>query len=132
MKLVEIINAVIPLRNLSEVRFTSFKKAREIALLRKKVEEEADFYSKEETKIVEQYAVRNEKGEVDFLDGGRIKLKTKEDKEAFEKAIAELRSLEIEGIKKVVLCDADFAEAKRAPTPNELLALEAVIDFKED
>ena len=132
MKLFEIIIATIPLRNLSEVRFTSFKKAREISILRKKVESEADFYAKEERKLIEKFAEKNEKGEVIFLDGGRIKLKDLATKEAFEKEIIALKELDIENIEKVALSESDFADVKNIPTPNELLALEAIIDFGEE
>ena len=34
MKLIEVLNALIPLRALTEERFTSFKKSRELAILR--------------------------------------------------------------------------------------------------
>ena len=132
MKLFEIIIATIPLRNLSEVRFTSFKKAREVSILRKKVESESDFYAKEERKLIEKYAEKNEKGEVIFLDGGRIKLKDLATKEAFEKEIIALKELDIEDIEKVALNESDFADVKNIPTPNELLALEAIIDFGEE
>lgn len=131
MKLIELLNALIPLRALTETRFTSFKKSRELAILRKKVEFEADFYSKEEKKIVETYAARNENGEPIILEGGRIQLKDLEAKIAFEKEINELRDTEAEDIEKVSLSEGDFADKDRIPTPNELLALEPIIEFAE-
>ena len=46
-------DAYIPLKALTDLRFRSFKKARELSTLRKKVEAEVDFYMQEEKKIVE-------------------------------------------------------------------------------
>ena len=132
MKLIEVLNALIPLRALTEARFTSFKKSRELAILRKKVEFEADFYGKEEKKIVETYAEKNEAGEPIILDGGRIKLKDIESKIAFDKEITNLRELEISDIEKVKLSESDFADTSKIPTPYELIALEAVIEFLEE
>jgi hypothetical protein len=132
MKLIEVLNALIPLRALTEARFTSFKKSRELAILRKKVEFEADFYGKEEKKIVETYAEKNEAGEPIILDGGRIKLKDIEAKIGFEKEITNLRELEISDIKKVKLSESDFADTSKIPTPYELIALESVIEFLEE
>lgn len=132
MKLIELLNALIPLRALTETRFTSFKKSRELAILRKKVEFEADFYSKEEKKIVETYAAKNENGEPIILEGGRIQLKDLEAKIAFDKEITNLRELEISDIEKVKLSESDFADTSKIPTPYELIALESVIEFLEE
>ena len=132
MKLIEVLNALIPLRALTEARFTSFKKSRELAILRKKVEFEADFYAKEEKKIVEAYAEKNESGEPIILDGGRIRLKDEEAKKAFDKAITDLRNTEIDSFSKVQLSGSDFADSVKIPTPYELIALESVIEFLEE
>ncbi len=132
MKLIEILNALIPLRALTEARFTSFRKSRELAILRKKVEFEADFYGKEEKKIVETYAEKNESGEPIILEGGRIKLRDAEAKAGFEREIAGLRELEISDIEKVKLSECDFADTSKIPTPYELIALESVIEFLEE
>ena len=132
MKLIEILNALIPLRALTEARFTSFKKSRELVILRKKVEFEADFYAKEEKKIVEAYAEKNEAGEPIILEGGRIRLKDAEAKIAFDKEITSLRETEVDDIVKVTLKDSDFADTSKIPTPYELIALEAIIEFLEE
>lgn len=132
MKLIEVLNALIPLRALTETRFTSFKKSRELAILRKKVEFEGDFYAKEEKKIVEAYAEKNASGEPIILEGGRIKLKDIESKIAFDKEITDLRNTEVDDITKVELKEFDFADTSKIPTPYELIALEAVIEFLEE
>lgn len=132
MKLIEVLNALIPLRALTEARFTSFKKSRELAILRKNVEFEVDFYAKEEKKIVDTYAEKNETGEPIILEGGRIKLKSVEAKTAFDKEITDLRNTEVDEITKVELKESDFADTSKIPTPYELIALEAVIEFLEE
>ena len=132
MKLIEVLNALIPLRALTEARFTSFKKSRELAILRKNVEFEVDFYAKEEKKIVDTYAEKNESGEPIILEGGRIKLKSVETKTAFDKEITDLRNTEVDEITKVELKESDFADTSKIPTPYELIALESVIEFLEE
>lgn len=132
MKLIEVLNALIPLRALTEARFTSFKKSRELAILRKNVEFEVDFYAKEEKKIVDTYAEKNESGEPIILEGGRIKLKSVEAKTAFDKEITDLRNTEVDEITKVELKESDFADTYKIPTPYELIALESVIEFLEE
>ena len=129
MKLIEILNANEALKKLANSKFNSFKKAYELSKLRKQVDEEVNFYIEEEKKIVEAYASKDENGTPIFLDGGRIKLDSVEAKNNFEKDINELRNLEIDKISKVSISPSDFKED--IPTPNEILALEVLIDFKE-
>ena len=129
MKLIEILNANEALKKLANAKFNSFKKAYELSKLRKQVDEEVNFYIEEEKKIVEAYASKDENGTPIFLDGGRIKLDSVEAKNSFEKDINELRNLEIDKISKVSISPSDFKDD--IPTPNEILALEVLIDFKE-
>ena len=129
MKLIEILNANEALKKLANSKFNSFKKAYELSKLRKQVDEEVNFYIEEEKKIVEAYASKDENGTPIFLEGGRIKLDSVEVKNSFEKDINELRNLEIDKISKVSISPADFKDD--IPTPNEILALEVLIDFKE-
>ena len=129
MKLIEILNANEALKKLANSKFNSFKKAYELSKLRKQVDEEVNFYIEEEKKIVETYAAKDENGTPIFLEGGRIKLDSVEAKNSFEKDINELRNLEIDKISKVSISPSDFKDD--IPTPNEILALEVLIDFKE-
>ena len=131
MKLIEILTANESLKKLANSKFNSFKKAYELSKLRKQVDEEVNFYVEEEKKIVETYASKGEDGKPIFLDGGRIKLDSIEAKNNFEKEINELRELEIDKISKVTINSNDFKSEDDIPTPNEILALEVLIDFKE-
>ena len=131
MKLIEILTANEALKKLANSKFNSFKKSYELSKLRKQVDEEVNFYVEEEKKIVESYASKDENGKPIFLDGGRIKLDSLEAKNNFEKEISELRDLEIDKISKVTISSNDFKSEDDIPTPNEILALEVLIDFKE-
>ena len=131
MKLIEILTANEALKKLANSKFNSFKKAYELSKLRKQVDEEVNFYVDEEKKIVETYASKGEDGKPIFLEGGRIKLDSLEAKNSFEKEINELRELEIDKISKVTINCNDFKSEDDIPTPNEILALEVLIDFKE-
>lgn len=131
MKLIEILTANEALKKLANSKFNSFKKSYELSKLRKQVDEEVNFYVEEEKKIVESYASKDENGKPIFLDGGRIKLDSLEAKNNFEKEISELRELEIDKISKVTISSNDFKSEDDIPTPNEILALEVLIDFKE-
>ena len=131
MKLIEILTANEALKKLANSKFNSFKKSNELSKLRKQVDEEVNFYVEEEKKIVESYASKDENGKPIFLDGGRIKLDSLEAKNNFEKEINELRKLEIDKISKVTISSNDFKSEDDIPTPNEILALEVLIDFKE-
>ena len=98
MKLNDILVANEALKRLSEKRFSSYAKMRELVKLRKAVEQEVDFYAKEETKAVNAYAEVDEGGSPVFLSDGRLRLKDMEAKIAFEKEIATLRETEVDGI----------------------------------
>ena len=131
MKLIEILTSNEALKKLANSKFNSFKKSYELSKLRKQVDEEVNFYVEEEKKIVETYASKGEDGKPIFLEGGRIKLDSLEAKNNFEKEINELRELEIDKISKVTISSNDFKSEDDIPTPNEILALEVLIDFKE-
>lgn len=131
MKLNDILAAREPLKRLSEKRFASYKKMRELVKLRKAVEQEFDFYYAEEKKAVSNYAEHDENGAPIFLDDGRLRLKDYASKQAFEKEIATLRDTEVDGIERITLSEADFRTSADLPTPDEMIALEAFIDFED-
>lgn len=127
MKIYEILNARDSLVKLLDKEFTNFKVVRELAGLRKAVEAEVEFYVGEEKKLIDKHAEKDPAGNPIFVDGGRVKIKSVEDRNEFEKKVNELRNLDVE-IKKVTLSASDFKEGN-AITPNEYLALETLIDF---
>ena len=124
-----ILTAHEALGNLTAKRFTSFKVARQLVALRKKVDEEFDFYASEEKKLLDLYAKKNKDGNPMITEENRIQLKDEASAKAFLQKIDELRSSPIEGIEPVKLCEGDFCEVQALPTPDEMIALEGFIEF---
>ena len=118
------------LGNLTAKRFTSFRVARQLVALRKKVDEEFDFYVSEEKKLLDLYALKNEDGGPKITKENRIQLKDEESAKAFLQKISELRNSPVEGIEPVKLCEGDFCEAQALPTPDEMIALEGFVEFE--
>ena len=131
MKLNDILVANEALKRLSEKRFSSYAKMRELVKLRKAVEQEVDFYAKEEKKAVNAYTEVDEGGSPIFLSDGRLRLKDMEAKIAFEKEIATLRETEVDGILPITLCERDFRSPDDIPTVDDMIALEGVIIFED-
>lgn len=129
MKIIDLLNAKDAIQALTEKRFTSFKKVRELVDLKKAVDAEIEFYAGEERKIVETYAKKDDKGSPVILEGGRIQLDSIEKKNAFEKEVSELRNLEVDKIKPTALRTCDFRSGEDIPTPAEVLVLEGIVDF---
>jgi len=130
MKIINLLNAKEPLTKLLECKYTSFKVVRELANLRKTLESEVEFYISQEKKLVEEYASKDEKGHPIVLEGGRIKIDSIENKEKFDKEIYELRCLEIDSITPVTLKETDFRTTDDIPSPNDLIALEGIVNFE--
>ena len=118
------------LGNLTAKRFTSFRVARQLVALRKKVDEEFDFYASEEKKLLDLYALKNEDGGPKITKENRIQLKDEESAKAFLQKISELRNSPVEGIEPVKLYEGDFCEAQALPTPDEMIALEGFVEFE--
>jgi len=131
MKLKDLIEANAPLKHLTEKRFVSYKKMRELVKLRKAVEQEVEFYATEEKKAISLYAETDEGGSPLFLDDGRLRLKDMEAKVAFEKEITTLRETDVDGIEPISLSESDFRSADDLPTVDDMIALEGVIIFED-
>lgn len=131
MKIIDLLNAKDAIQNLTEKRFTSFRKVRELVELKKAIDAEIEFYAGEEKKIVETYAKKDGSGSPIILEGGRIQLDSIEKKNAFEKEVSELRSLEVDKIKPITLRTNDFRKEEDIPTPAEVLALEGIVNFMD-
>lgn len=125
-----VINAHWALGNLTAKRFTSFRVARKLVTLRKRVDEEFDFYTSEERKFLDLYAKKNKNGDPIITEENRIQLKDEASAKAFLQKITELRNSPVEGIEPVKLCEGDFCEAQTLPTPDEMIALEGFVEFE--
>ena len=131
MKLKDLIEATAPLKRLTEKRFVSYKKMRELVKLRKAVEQEVEFYAAEEKKAIGLYAETDDGGNPLFLDDGRLRLKDMEAKVAFEKEITTLRETDVDGIEPITLSESDFRSADDLPTVDDMIALEGIIIFED-
>ena len=131
MKLKDLIEAKTPLKRLTEKRFVSYKKMRELVKLRKAVEQEVEFYAAEEKKAIALYAETDDGGNPLFLDDGRLRLKDMEAKVAFEKEITTLRETDVDGIEPITLSESDFRSADDLPTVDDMIALEGIIIFED-
>ena len=131
MKLKTLIEANEPLKRLTDKRFASYKKMRELVKLRKALEQEIDFYAAEEKKAVNVYAETDDKGTPLFLPDGRLRLRDAEAKIAFETEIEALLNTEIDGISPVTLTEKDFLSSEDLPTASDMIALEAIIEFED-
>lgn len=130
MKIISILNAKEPLTRLLECKYTSFKVVRDLANLRKKLEAEVDFYIGEEKKLVDEYASKDEKGRPIVIEGGKIQFDSVDEKNKFEEEVFNLRALDIDGINPVHLKESDFRSTDDLPTPNDMIALEGIVEFE--
>lgn len=132
MKLIGIMQARDALAKLTDTHFTSYKILRELVRLKKRVDEEYEFYSAQEKRAVDAYADKTEDGQLIFVDGGRLKLKDAKSKTAFDAEIAKLNDTEVDDIPTVTIHESDFKSAADFPTATDMLALSALIEFEED
>lgn len=131
MKLINVLQARDALAKLTDTHFTSYKILRELVKLKKRVDEEYEFYSTQEQKAVETYAEKTEEGQLVFIDGGRLKLKDVKSKQAFDAEITKLNETELDDIPTVTIHESDFKSAADLPTAADMLLLSEIIIFEE-
>lgn len=130
MKLIKIINSRAAVERLTQKRFNSFSLARKLAIMRKRVDEEAGFFYAEQNKALKEHA-EFENGRP-VTEGGGIKMKSTDDLAAYESEMQRLFDTEIDGIEPVTISEADFRSPEDYPTPEDMLVLEGLVDFKEE
>ena len=131
MKLFDIMQAREALAKLTNTHFTSYKILRELVKLKRRVDEEFEFYAAQEKKAVEAYAEKTEEGQPIFLEGGRLKLKDLKSKNAFDEEISKLNETEVEDIPCVKISESDFRSVEDFPTATDMLVLSAFVNFEE-
>lgn len=129
MKIKKIVTAWDALARLTEKRFTDYKKVRAIVKLRQAVDAEFEIYAAEEKKAVDTYAELNGNGTPAFLPDGRLKLKDEKAKVAFESEIAALLDSEVDSIEPIQITEKDFRSTDDLPTPDDMIALDGLVDF---
>lgn len=129
MKLIKIINSRAAVGRLTQKRINSFAVARKLAALRKRVDEETEFFNAEQSKTLKEHA-EFENGRP-VTEGGGIKMKSTADLTEYESEMQRLFDTEIEGIEPVAISEADFRGPEDYPTPEDMLALDGLVDFVE-
>lgn len=130
MQLIKIIQARAALCRLCEIRFKSFAVSRNLCALRKRVDEEVEFFRGEQQKLVQDYALM-ENGKPVLTDNGNIRLKDAAAQCAYNAEMQKLISTEVSDISPVVVSEADFRSVEDYPTPDDMLALDGLVEFKE-
>lgn len=109
MKIYELINAAQPLKYLTGLHFTNFKMARELSILKKKVDENLVFFIEQQNKIRELYPDNPEK---------------------VKEELSLLQQTEVDDIKKIDISSTDFLKVEDIPTPEQMLLLDSLVEWK--
>lgn len=122
MKLLEMLNIRAILAQLTQARLPA-QTAYKIAKFVQKTADDANFYQEQRQKLIEQYAKRNDKGELDTTDN-RYHFEG-ENKKAWEEAWLELTNTEID-TPAIKFNLAEFATVNF--TAQEMTTLDPIID----
>lgn len=131
--LAEILKVSKVFKTLTTKRFNNFSISYKIAQASKSLDEQSKFYAEEEKKIVEQYAVKDEKtGQVKIIDGNRISFKDQEDAMNFNKEIIKLQQTEVGIFDPIDVYMSNFRSGNMDLTPADILDLEGFVNFIDD
>ena len=131
--LAEILKVSKVFKNLTTKCFNNFSVSYKIAQASKSLDEKSKFYAEEERKIVEQYAVKDEKtGQVKIIDGNRISFKDQGDAINFNKEIIKLQQTEVDIFDTIDIYMSDFRSGDMDLTPSDILDLEGFVNFIDD
>ena len=119
-----------PLYNkLLQTNFTSFKLSRNLMIQKKKIDNELSIYLELEKKLIDKYAKKDDNGQPIVGEDGIIEFDSEDNKVEYIHEIIELKNT-IDNFKKVTIYEDNFRNANDIPSPNEMLALEEVIDWQ--
>lgn len=131
--LIEILKVSKVFKNLTTKRFNNFSVSYKIAQAAKSLDEQSKFYTEEESKIVEQYAVKDEKtGQVKIIDGNRISFKDQDDAMNFNKEIIKLQQTEVDIFEPIDIHMSDFRSGDMDLTPSDILDLDGFVNFIDE
>ena len=120
-----------PLYNkLLQTNFTSFKLSRNLMIQKKKIDNELSIYLELEKKLIDKYAKKDDNGQPIVGEDGIIEFDSEDNKAEFIREIIELKNTTIDNFEKVTIYEDNFRNAYDIPSPNEMLALEEVIDWQ--
>lgn len=131
--LAEILKVSPIFKSLTTKHFNNFSLSYKIAKASKQLNEHSNFYAEEERKIVEQYAVKDEKtGQVKIIDGNRITFKDQENAMKFNKEIQDLQKTEVDIFEPIDIHINDFKPGDMDLTPSDILNLEGFVNFIDE
>ena len=120
-----------PLYNkLLQTNFTSFKLSRNLMIQKKKIDNELSIYLELEKKLIDKYAKKDDNGQPIVGEDGIIEFDSEDNKAEYIREIIELKNTTIDNFEKVTIYEDNFRNANDIPSPNEMLALEEVIDWQ--
>lgn len=125
MYLIRAVNAYAALLPLMEQEMP-YAAAHTIAETKRTLQPHAEFFAKEEQKLVAQYAARTENGDIQWTAAGSFQFKSQQAAAAYEKKRLELCGVEVEeDLRPVELETPDKIR------PMQIEALEGIVRFRE-
>lgn len=121
-------------QELTRKHYDNFAAAWSVAEASKKILEQRQFYMDQEKGLVDQYAKRDDKGEIIIEHGNRIKFDKPEDGQKFQESIIKLQSTEIDlgDLFPLKLSPKDFKAGEDVLTPEQLMQLDGFVEFVMD
>ena len=100
-----------------------YKTAHALVLLKSRLQPHVNYYAQEEMKLVQQYGKKDDKGQIDMTDAGRLTLESPEAAEEFNRKKMELAQVDVQEEWEKIKC----------PCPEKIkpAVLEALQDFIE-
>ena len=121
-------------QDLSRKHYDNFAAAWAVAEALKKIQAQRQFYMDQEKSLVDQYAKRDDKGEIIVEHGNRIKFDKPEDGQSFQESIIKLQNTEIDlgDTFPLKLSPKDFRAGEDILTPEQIMQLDDYVEFVMD
>lgn len=126
MVLLQCVNAYMAVQALME-RETDYQTAYALVCLKKELSGPVEFYQREERRLMEEFAARDEEGKVIWNEGGRFRLRDPEAAQLYRGKRAELDMVEIK--QKIIPVRVSRPDRIK---PAVLEALDGFLIFEED
>lgn len=129
MRVIDILNLRPIINKVVNTRYSNYKVARNLALLKIEIDKEIDIYTKEEYKLLSKYASVNEEGKIIIDDNKNIIFDNDENRIKYANEIQKVQTTEINiNFEKFSICESDYVDSSDIPTPFEMVEL---INFVE-
>lgn len=132
----DILSAAQPVENFSKRRFKNFTVAYKLATLSKKLNERKEFYLAEERKLINDFAKKDEQGNIMFNKERTMILfndPVAENMLKFSNALDELKNTEVTNIPSIEINVSDIiVNPNEGFSPTDLIGLDPFITFTDD